>query len=390
MPDKAVVVVKDEQLTPKDRSPAVTAKVATREELVDWFVTHDAAPVLPVGAGSKSDFRQLDDCSLVDVRGLEGIVAYDPSEFLITARAGTSIAAINAALAERGQYLPADPAFVDHGATLGGCIASGISGPSRLLFGALRDFVMEVEFLDGLGRLVRGGGKVVKNAAGFDFPKLMVGSLGRLGILTEITLKVFPRPAGTATIVFTTPTLVQAMRVVQSVQTQPIPLSAASLTANNTEVEVQVRVSGPMASLEATSARVEQIVKDELHDCVVRSLGGDEEHTNWLAAANPARPAPGNLFVRTCQHASRVCDLDKAVAEFASVRRYWSAGEVGWFEIESSQFDAFSSALAVLKISGMVVPHTPMLEFVGDLHWLTAANRLQSALDPSGRFLKYG
>jgi len=371
------------------------SRVNNCEELVDWFNAQEVAPVIPAGSGSKSDFRQLRDCSLVDVRGLEGIVAYDPSEFLITARSGTSIAAINDALAERGQYLPADPAFASQGATLGGCIASGISGPSRLLFGSLRDFVMEVEFLDGLGKLVRGGGKVVKNAAGFDFPKLMVGSLGRLGILTEITLKVFPRPEGTATITFSSTTFGEAMRVVQSVRSQPIPLSAASLIATGEQVEVQIRISGPMASLEATQRRVEQIVMRELSGTVtqsssgLRSYSGDEELANWLTAASPSWAAPGNLLVRTCQHSSRAARLDAAIAGFAVSRHYWSAGEVAWVEIEPPRREALSSRLAELGIAGAIIPHPSTHGFMGDQRWIASANRLKSALDPSGRFLSY-
>src|SRR5207253_308179 len=132
--------------------------------------------------------------------GLRGITEYDPSEFTFTAGAGTPVREIVAALAERGQYLPFDPMLADAGATLGGTVAAGLSGPGRFRFGGLRDFILGVQFVDGEGRVLRMGGKVVKNAAGFDLPKFFVGSVGRFGILTELTFKVFPRPVATRTL----------------------------------------------------------------------------------------------------------------------------------------------------------------------------------------------
>ena len=115
------------------------------------------------------------------------------SEFTFTALAGTPVREIAAALAERGQYLPFDPMLREAGATLGGTVAAGLSGPGRFRYGGLRDFILGVRFVDGEGRLLRLGGKVVKNAAGFDLPKFFVGSLGRFGVLAEMTFKVFPK-----------------------------------------------------------------------------------------------------------------------------------------------------------------------------------------------------
>src|SRR4029079_10168517 len=128
-----------------------------------------------------------------------------PSEFTFTALAGTPIKEIVHALGERGQYLPFDPMLVDSGATLGGTIASGLSGPGRFRFGGVRDFILGVQFVDGMGRLLRMGGKVVKNSAGFDVPKFLTGSLGRFGLITEATFKVFPRPENYLTVLLDAP-----------------------------------------------------------------------------------------------------------------------------------------------------------------------------------------
>jgi len=155
--------------------------------------------LLPVGAQTKPGLSAVDVPKL-STKQLRGILEYDPSEFTFTALAGTPLSEIQAALSEKGQYLPFDPFLVEAGATLGGTVASGLSGPGRFRFGGVRDFILGVRFVDGSGRVLRMGGKVVKNAAGFDLPKFFVGSLGRFGVLAEITFKVFPRPISTLTL----------------------------------------------------------------------------------------------------------------------------------------------------------------------------------------------
>src|SRR5262252_8989165 len=166
-------------------------------ELVE--VVRSCPRLLAVGGGTKSRLSVV-DVMKVSISRLQGIVEYEPSEFTFTAMAGTRLRELTDTLAQRGQYLPFDPLLVDGGATLGGTVAAGVSGPGRLRFGGLRDFILGVQFIDGLGRPLRVGGKVVKNAAGFDLPKFFVGSLGRFGVLTELTFKVFPSPASTLTL----------------------------------------------------------------------------------------------------------------------------------------------------------------------------------------------
>src|SRR6266446_6711263 len=155
--------------------------------------------LLAAGAGTKPRMAAFDGVKL-SVSKLTGILEYEPSEFTFTALAGTSLREIIAALAERGQYLPFEPMCVEAGATLGGTVAAGLSGPGRFQYGGVRDFILGIRFVDGAGRLLRMGGKVVKNAAGFDLPKFFVGSLGRFGVLAEMTFKVFPSPPSKLTV----------------------------------------------------------------------------------------------------------------------------------------------------------------------------------------------
>src|SRR3954447_2992182 len=166
-------------------------------ELVD--AVRSTPRLLAVGAGTKPRLSAVDGVKLTTA-GLRGISEYDPSEFTFTAAAGTPVREIVAALAERGQYLPFDPMLCDAGATLGGTVASGLSGPGRFRFGGVRDFILGIRFVDGAGRLLHMGGKVVKNAAGFDLPKFFCGSLGRFGLLVEATFKVFPQPSARLTL----------------------------------------------------------------------------------------------------------------------------------------------------------------------------------------------
>lgn len=167
------------------------------EELAEYV--RSSPLVIAVGAGTKPRLAAVDAVKICSTR-LCGIVEYDASEFTFTAQAGTPLRQIADTLRQSGQYLPFDPMLVDAGATLGGTVASGLSGPGRFRFGGLRDFILGVQFVDGAGRLLRLGGKVVKNAAGFDVPKFFVGSMGRFGIMTELTFKVFPLPASRVTL----------------------------------------------------------------------------------------------------------------------------------------------------------------------------------------------
>ena len=214
-----------------------------------------APRVLAVGAGTKPRLsRVAGDIVRISTAKLRGIVEYEPSEFTFTALAGTPLTEIVAALGERGQYLPFDPMLAEAGATLGGTVAAGLSGPGRWRFGGLRDFILGVQFVDGDGRLLRLGGKVVKNAAGFDLPKFFVGSAGRFGVLAEMTFKVFPRPAALRTL---------RLEAKDEVAKRVIFAAAAGsrweLDALDTPVDepaVFARLGGPAAALDAIGAKI--------------------------------------------------------------------------------------------------------------------------------------
>jgi len=159
-------------------------------------------PLCIRGGGSKAFYGRACVGEALDVSGHRGIVAYEPSELVVTARAGTPLAEIETLLAQHNQMLPFEPPHFGPGATLGGMVAAGLSGPRRPWGGSVRDAVLGVKLLNGRGEVLRLGGQVMKNVAGYDVSRLMVGALGTLGVLLEVTLKVLPRPACERTLVF--------------------------------------------------------------------------------------------------------------------------------------------------------------------------------------------
>lgn len=159
-------------------------------------------PLAIHGSGSKDFYGGQAQGESLDMTGYAGIIDYAPSELVLTARAGTPLHEIEQALKTQNQMLAFEPPYFGVNATLGGCIASGLSGPRRPYSGAVRDFVLGVNILDGCGQPLKFGGQVMKNVAGYDVSRLMTGSLGTLGVLLDISLKVIPLPAATLSLRF--------------------------------------------------------------------------------------------------------------------------------------------------------------------------------------------
>ncbi len=179
-----------------DLTEALAAQVAE---------AHQArAPLAIAGGGSKFFLGEASAASATGstMEQHRGIVTYDSGELVLTARAGTPLAEIEAALDAEGQRLAFEPPHYGAAATLGGTIATGVSGPSRPYAGAARDFVLGTRIINGRGEVLRFGGEVMKNVAGYDLSRLMVGAFGTLGVLLEVSLKVLPAPRFTRTRVF--------------------------------------------------------------------------------------------------------------------------------------------------------------------------------------------
>lgn len=186
----------------------------------------DATPLRIQGANSKAFLGRIVAGEILDTRTHRGIVSYDPTELVITARCGTPLSELLAVLDASQQMLPCEPpAFADN-ATVGGMIASGLSGPRRPWSGSVRDFVLGTRVITGHGKHLRFGGEVMKNVAGYDLSRLMTGSYGSLGVITEVSLKVLPKPRECLSISLEMDSERALQRLAEWGQ-QPLPISAA-------------------------------------------------------------------------------------------------------------------------------------------------------------------
>ena len=201
------------------------------------------------GGGSKDFYGQSLQGELLDTRGLTGIVNYEPSELVVTVRAGTPLAELEAALAEQGQYLPFEPPHFAQGgalATVGGTVAAGLNGPARASVGAARDYVLGAQLLNGKAELLTFGGQVMKNVAGYDVSRLLAGSMGTLGLIVEVSLKVLPRAVAEATLVFELDEA-RALQQLNAWGALPLPVNASCWH----EGALMVRLRGAQAAVAA-------------------------------------------------------------------------------------------------------------------------------------------
>jgi glycolate oxidase FAD binding subunit len=321
---------------PRESSPSAfpvsaTARVsrevwtpASVDELAD--AVRSSARVIAVGGGTKPRLAQVGgDVARISTAKLRGIVEYEPGEFTFTARAGTPVREIAAALADRGQHLPFDPVLVDAGATLGGTVAAGVCGPGRFRSGGLRDFILAVQFVDGAGRRLRMGGKVVKNAAGFDLPKFFVGSIGRFGVLTELTFKVFPRPAITRTLRLVARDAAAKMRLMTEAAGERWEIDALEAAADDDFV--LVRLAGPAAALDLLQAGI-------LARWTGSILASPEADNLWLAAREFRWTHEGGTLVKAALTPTQVPAFAECVRMTAGARGWIGAGgNVGYLSL---------------------------------------------------------
>ena len=164
--------------------------------------SEERSPLRIRAGGTKDFYGNATAGDLLDPRDVRGIVDYAPTELVVTVRGGTPLAELEAALAEHNQMLPFEPPHFGAGATIGGAVVAGIAGPRRVAAGSIRDFVLGARMIDGRGDVLTFGGRVMKNVAGYDMGRVLAGSLGTLGVLVDVSLKVLPRPVAERTLRF--------------------------------------------------------------------------------------------------------------------------------------------------------------------------------------------
>jgi glycolate oxidase FAD binding subunit len=248
------------------------------EQVQDAF--HTETPLRIVGGGSKSSLGRPVSGALLEVTAHRGIVDYEPTELVITARAGTPLLELEAPLAESGQMLSFEPPHLGESATVGGTLACGLSGPRRPHTCAARDSTLGVKMINGRGEILQFGGQVMKNVAGYDVSRLMVGAQGTLGVLLDVSLKVLPRPACERS-VFIEMSDVVAIDVMTWLTGKALPLSAACHLPATADRPGQLclRLSGAEAAVDACI----QLIRHEQAGFPVEVLAADDEraHQFW-------------------------------------------------------------------------------------------------------------
>ena len=278
------------------------------------------------GGGSKDFYAQALEGEILDTTPLNGVVAYEPSELVVVALAGTPLAELEALLLAQGQCLPFEPPHFGRGdkpssATVGGMVASGLSGPARASSGAVRDFVLGVKLINGKGEHLTFGGQVMKNVAGYDVSRLMAGAMGTLGLLTEVSLKVLPVAPLEATLKFEM-TQTQAIEKLNAWGGQPLPLNASCWVQDAGVGMLYVRLRGAVAAVQAAC----------------RAMGG-EQMDNTVAAADWQRARNQQLQ---------------------------------WFNDRTAGQDLWR--LSVPQSTPMLdLPDSPLVEWHGGLRWVRAA-----------------
>ncbi len=207
------------------------------------------------GGGTKDFYGEPPQGELLETRELAGITSYEPSELVVTVRAGTPLAELEALLASKNQCLPFEPPQFGPGATVGGMVAAGLSGPARASVGPVRDYVLGLTMLNGRGELLKFGGTVMKNVAGYDVSRLIAGSLGTLGLIVETSLKVLPRAPAEATLKFAM-TQAEALRQLNLWGGQPLPLNASCWVDDAGVGTLFLRLRGAVAAVEAACRKL--------------------------------------------------------------------------------------------------------------------------------------
>lgn len=258
--------------------------MAALDDIIERIRSASASgtPLCIRGGGSKDFYGGPLAGELLDMRGHTGISSYEPSELVVTVRAGTPLAELEALLAQQGQCLAFEPPRFggEQGsrATVGGMVAAGLAGPSRASAGSVRDFVLGASMVNGRGELLTFGGQVMKNVAGYDVSRVLAGSLGVLGVIAELSLKVLPVAPAEATLAFEC-TQADALRLLNEWGGQPLPLNASCWTEQGGQGWLYLRLRGAQAAVEAAC----------------RQLGGErggatESAASWTALRDQTIP----------------------------------------------------------------------------------------------------
>jgi glycolate oxidase FAD binding subunit len=353
---------------------------ASLASLRERILVADAAktPLRLRGGGTKDFYGEALIGEVVDTREHRGILAYEPSELVITARCGTPLAEIEDALAEHGQFLPFEPPAFGGAATMGGAIAAGLSGPRRSSVGAARDFVLGAHLIDASGELLRFGGQVMKNVAGFDVARLACGSLGVLGLIAQVSLKLLPRPREEITLRFDG-TAMDALAKFDRWRAQPLPVSATCWHNGVT----MVRLSGSTSAVRAASAALDGAVMNAAQAQAAWLSLRDQTHAFFGDGGKPlwrlSLPATASIDESASKLAGTPVAADDVLMEWSGALR-WLRSEAPAVEIR-----AMAERLGGTATLWRGARDAPMFHPLAPVN-LELHRRLKRRFDPNGIF----
>ncbi|MCE2921243.1 MAG: glycolate oxidase subunit GlcE [Roseomonas sp.] len=357
-------------------------------------------PLAIEGHGSKRGMlRPVQAARSLSTRALTGITLYRPAELIISARAGTPLAEIEAALAEKGQQLIAESPYLNGvfgtsaAPSIGGVVAANLSGPRRIAWGATRDHVMGLRFINGAGEAIRSGGRVLKNVTGLDLCKLLSGSYGTLGVITEVTLKVLPKPETSATLLIATPDLASAVAALSAGLGSPFGVSAAAALPQRDHVVAALRLEDFAASVTYRMEKLRGVLGSFGTQRVIEDA---ESRAFWrgVREVEPLQAMPGEAIWRISVRPSagpRIAAAADAIGGRAMLD--WGGGLVWIAASPSTANHAAISAAAEAEAGTAMLFRAPeslrlavpvLPEEAAPLAKISA--RVKEALDPIGLF----
>jgi glycolate oxidase FAD binding subunit len=342
-----------------------------RSQVLEASKTHE--PLRIRGGGSKDWYGSAKEGRVLDTRSYRGIVSYDAAELVVTARCGTPLAEVEELLASNDQMLPFEPPHFGPDATFGGCIAAGISGPRRANAGAVRDFVLGASVMTGRGDILKFGGEVMKNVAGYDVARLMAGSLGCLGLLMDISVKVLPRPVASVTLRFDV-SLSDAIRNLNEWGGKALPISASAWQ----DGILTIRLEGAVSGVRSACAQLGGVPMDEpAAEFFWRSI---KEQTSQFFDGRSSQATLWRISVPSTTEASALPEYQRQLIEWGGSQR-WLLSEDGDISVRKAAVRAYGHATQFRNPTPGSSVFTAISAPLMDIH-----KRLKAAFDPAGVF----
>jgi glycolate oxidase FAD binding subunit len=335
-----------------------------------------------IGYGTKSALMTAgSDVTLLSLAGLSGITEYQPEEYTVTAMAGTPLIEIQDALTKNGQYLPFDP-LLSKTATIGGTVATNLSGSRRYRYGGIRDFILGTTVVDGQGRTFRCGGKVVKNSAGFDLPKFLVGSLGKYAVMTELTFKIFPEPPAFTTLRLQFESLDDVLSAIYFINQSIFELDALDIEPDDNQWVMLVRITGTKDTLPERTKRFVRVLKTQ--SALKSSTEFMSDGKPWDSINDLSWASSKKNVIKIVLAPKQIPALENDIQSLDIQRKYSVGGNIAW--VATDDLSALSAILEKHQLTGMPILGQADSTIIGKSIDNVLSDRIKHVFDPENKF----